>query len=413
MTTAIVIRPLAPSERIFANSEVLVGYSLRVVGRLDLAALAAAFDLVVRARPILGARLEPDGDGGHVLLESPDAPPEMSVADGDPELLLTGAQLDQRKTLGALCVVRDGEHAGITLVTNHSIADANHSLAVFAELWSCYTDLIQGRLPRLELRGYPKSVEELLTMRGVEKIRADTMPTYPVTVARTPCNTDDPDYLIPRTARCRLTKEQTAALVELGHRENTTINGLASAAILLTEAELRELSLTELRYSYSVDLRTRVAPPIGMTEGTNVIGFANYVPPAGLGLVGLARGISDSLRAGLAAGMVQQTPLHIPEIAASPPPREPGIVLATNWGRVRRPRVPGNLRITDFRSIMLGKPDKTGRRLQQPSGTIIVSTFDDQLSIEIHHPEETTAQQRSRVRLLASHLSGFGAAGAG
>ncbi|MEU7768295.1 hypothetical protein AB0B25_24735 [Nocardia sp. NPDC049190] len=413
MTTAIVIRPLAPSERIFANSEVLVGYSLRVVGRLNLAALAAAFDLVVRARPILGARLEPDGDGGHVLLESPDAPPEMSVAEGDPELLLTGAHLDQRTALAALCVVRDGEHAGITLVTNHSIADAYHSLAVFAELWSCYTDLAQGRLPRLELRGYPKSVEELLTMRGVEKTRADTIPSYPA-AARTPCATEDPEYLIPRTARCRLTKEQTAALVELGHRENTTINGLASAAILLTEAELRELSLTELRYSYSVDLRTRVAPPIGMTEGTNVIGFANYVPAPGVGtLVELARGISDSLRAGLAAGMVQQTPLHIPEIAASPPPRAPGIVLATNWGRVRRPRVPEDLRITDFRSIMLGKPDKTGRRLQQPSGTIIVSTFDDQLSIEIHHPEETTAQQRSRVRLLTSHLSGFGAAGAG
>ncbi|WP_425297488.1 hypothetical protein [Nocardia abscessus] len=39
--------------------------------------------------------------------------------------------------------------------------------------------------------------------------------------------------------------------------------------------------------------------------------------------------------------VVQQTPLHIPEIAAGPPPRAPGIVLATNWGRVRRPRVPG------------------------------------------------------------------------
>ncbi|WP_330232654.1 hypothetical protein OHA40_09300 [Nocardia sp. NBC_00508] len=409
MTAATVIRPLAPSEAIFANSEVLVGYSIRVTGRLDLTALSAAFEAVVRARPILGARLESDEHGGHLLLESPGSPPEISVTDGDPERLLTGARLDQRRMLGTLCVVRDGANAGVTLVTHHSIADACHSLAVFAELWSCYTDLTRGCLPELAPHGFPGSVEDLLRKRGVEKIDTPALPPRAAGVAQTHCGPDDLDYLLPRTARCRLTREQTAALIELGHREKTTINGLASAAILLTEAELRGLSLTELSYTYSVDLRTRVRPPIGMTEGTNVLGFANFVPTPGATLVELARAISDALRDGLGSGIVQQTPLHIPEIAAGPPPRAPGIVLATNWGRVCRPRVPDALRVTDFRSIMLGKPDKTGHRLQQPSGTIIISTFDDRLSIEIHHPDETTEEQRVRVRLLATHLSVSGA----
>ncbi|MFE7744108.1 hypothetical protein [Nocardia sp. NPDC057455] len=414
MTAATVIRPLAPSEAIFANSEVLVGYSLRVAGRLDLAALAAAFEAVVRSRPILGAHLEPDGRGGHLLLESPEAAAELTVAEGDPERLLTGARLDQRRALASLGVVRDGATAGVTLVTHHSVADACHSLAVFAELWSCYTDLVRRRPGELPQHGFPRSVEDLLHERGVRKIGAPAMPHRPMGAARSCPDPEDPGYLLPRTARCRLTRKQTAALVELGHRENTTINGLASAAILLTEAELRGLPLTDLAYSYSVDLRTRVTPPIGMTEGTNVLGFANFVPTRrnGATLVELARGISDALRAGLGTGMVQQTPLHIPEITAGPPPRAPGIVLTTNWGRVRRPRVPEELRITDFRSIMLGKPDKTGHRLQQPSGTIIISTFDDRLSIEIHHPEETTEEQRVRVRLLARHLSEFSAAGA-
>ncbi|MGQ4619595.1 phthiocerol/phthiodiolone dimycocerosyl transferase family protein [Nocardia sp. R7R-8] len=414
MAAATVIRPLAPSEAIFANSEVLVGYSIRVAGRLDLAALSAAFEAVVRSRPVLGARLEPDGRGGHLLLESSGAAPELTVATGDPERLLTGAQLDQRSALAALCVVRDGDTAGITLVTHHSIADAYHSLAVFAELWSCYTDRTRRRCAELPPHGFPRSVEELLGERGVRKIDTPVMPHRPVGVAQAYSGPEDPDYLIPRTARCRLTREQTAALIELGHREHTTINGLASAAILRTEAELRGLPLTELDYTYSVDLRTRVTPPIGLTEGTNVLGFANFVPTprTGTTLVELARGISDTLRAGLDTGIVQQTPLHIPEIAAGPPPRAPGIVLATNWGRVCRPRVPDELRITDFRSIMLGKPDKTGHRLQQPSGTIIISTFDDRLSIEIHHPEETTEEQRMRVRLLTTHLSEFSAAGA-
>ncbi|MEU2039739.1 phthiocerol/phthiodiolone dimycocerosyl transferase family protein [Nocardia niwae] len=412
MTAATVIRPLAPSEGMFANSEVLVGYSLRVAGRLDLAALSAAFEAVAGSRPILGAHLEPDGHGGHLLLESPGGTPEMTVADGDPEQLLTGARLDQRTALASLCVVRDGAAAGVTLVTHHSVADAYHSLAVFAELWSCYTDLVRSRPVELPPQGFPRSVEELLHERGVRKIGTAAV-TQPVAVARPYSGPEDPEYLVPRTARCRLTRAQTAALVELGHRENTTINGLASAAILLTEAELRRLPLTDLLYTYSVDLRTRVTPPIGMTEGTNVLGFANFAPGprTGATLVELARGVSDTLRAELDTGLVQQTPLQIPEITAGPPPRAPGIVLATNWGRVRRPRVPDELRITDFRSIMLGKPDKTGYRLQQPSGTIIISTFDDRLSIEIHHPEETTEEQRMRVRLLTAHLSEFSAAG--
>ncbi|WP_051407267.1 hypothetical protein [Nocardia sp. CNY236] len=413
MTAATVIRPLAPSEAIFANSEVLVGYSVRVTGRLDLTALAASFESLLRSHPVLGARLVEDDHGGHVLLESPGTPPEMSVADGDPEYLLTGARLDQRRALGALCVVRDGDHAAVTLVTHHSIADASHSLEVFGELWSRYSDHTHGRVRETTPGGFPRSIEDLLYERGVEKIDLPAMPPRLAGATRMTSTPIDPDYLLPRTARCRLSSQQTAALVALGRRERTTINGLASAAILLTEAELRGLPLAELRYTYSVDLRTRVRPPIGMTEGTNVLGFENFVPAPGpdASLSDLARDISGALRRGLDVGIVQQTPLHIPEIAAGPPPHEHGVVLATNWGRVRRPTMPDGLRVTDFRSIMLGKPDKTGHRLQQLSGTIIVSTFDNRLSIEIHHPEETTAEQKVRVRLLAAHLSDPGTTG--
>ncbi|MFI6173106.1 hypothetical protein ACIBCN_40450 [Nocardia sp. NPDC051052] len=417
MTTATVIRPLAPSEEIFAGSEVLVGYSMRLSGRLNLAALSAAFDAVVRAYPALGAHLEPDGRG-HILVESPGRAPTITVVDGDPEQLLSGARLDQRAALAALCVVRDGDSTGVTLVTHHSVADACHSLAVLAELWSCYTEISDGRAPTLSSHRFPAAVEDLLLARCVEKMSGLPVSSRPLIVTESPGAAApvaaDESYLLPLTARCRLNKRETAALADLAHREGTTINGLASAAILLTEAELRELPLTELSYTYSVDLRNRVSPAIGHTEGTNVLGFADFVPTgdAGTTLIGLARGISDALRNGLASGVVQQTPLHIPDIASGPPPRAPGIVLATNWGRIDRPRLPEGLCINDFRTVMIAKPDKAGHRLQQPSGTIIISTFDDQLSIEIHHPVETTAQQRRRVRLLAAHLDAVRVVGA-
>ncbi|MEU7145228.1 hypothetical protein ABZ942_37690 [Nocardia sp. NPDC046473] len=39
-------------------------------------------------------------------------------------------------------------------------------MAVPAELWSCYTDVIAGRSPE---RPYPVSIEALLAERGIEK----------------------------------------------------------------------------------------------------------------------------------------------------------------------------------------------------------------------------------------------------
>ncbi|MEU0870892.1 phthiocerol/phthiodiolone dimycocerosyl transferase family protein [Nocardia brasiliensis] len=408
MTTATVIRPLAPSEEIFASSEVVVGYSMRLSGRLNLTALSVAFDTVLRAYPALGARLAPDGKR-HTLVEALGNTTQLTVSQGDPERLLTGAQLDQRSALAALCVVLDGDQAGVTLVTHHSVADACHSLAVLADLWSCYAEACHGREPALPMHGYPEAVENLLLCRGIEKFSDPSAPLRPFvhdTAHSVALPVDDAPYLIPLTARCRLSKQDTAALTDLAHRAGTTINGLASAAILLTEAEIRGLPLHELTYTYSVDLRSRVTPTIGSTEGSNVLGFADFVPPAGATtMVGLACAISDALHAGLATGHVQQTPLHIPDIASGPAPRSPGIVLATNWGRIERPLLPKDLYVNDFRTLMVAKPDKTGHRLQQPSGTIIISTFDDRLSIEIHHPEETTAEQRLRVHLLGRHLS--------
>ncbi|MET8778460.1 hypothetical protein ABZV58_25945 [Nocardia sp. NPDC004654] len=408
MSTASVIRPLAPSEQMFAFGEVFVGYSTRVSGRLDLSALSTAFDAVVRAYPILGARLEATGTGGHVLVASPGAAPEISVVDGDPEQLLAGAKFDQSVAVGALCVVRDGDTASVTLVIHHSVADAYHSLAILGDLWSFYRAAAEGRPLVAEVHPYPDPVEVLLAARGIEKFptpaaAAPAPQSAAIPAAPAP---DDiaPGYPMPQTTRCRLSEEATARLVDLGHREQVTMHGLVSAAILLMEAEVRALPLTELMYLYSVDLRARVSPPIGLTDGTDVLGFANYVPSAEAGttLIGLARGVCDTLRGAVASGFVQQTPLQIPDVAAAGPPKIPGMVVATNWGRV--PQLPSqkDLRIDDFRSIFIAKPDRTGRR--PAANTCVISTYDGRLSIEIHHQPQTAAQEQRRIELLTATL---------
>ncbi|NEW45217.1 acyltransferase [Nocardia cyriacigeorgica] len=403
MTAATVLRPLAPSEQIFAFAEVFVGYSARVSGRLDPTALAVAFDAVVHTYPMLGARLAPIDDTAHVMLAPEGGPPQLIVTDGTPEQLLTGADPDQRRAACALCVVRDGDTASVTLLTHHSVADAVHSLAIFAELWRCYRNAAAGRAPTVAEHPYPVSVEDLLRARGIAK-RPSRGPAAMPVPASVPTSAADDPYPPLITTRCRLSRAATSALVDLGHRSGVTVHGMVSAALLLTEAETRGVPVDRLHYAYSIDLRSRLIPPVGPTEATNALGYTSYRPGADVEptLLGVARGICAALRSGLDSGFIQQTPLQIPEMAATPP----GTVIATNWGRIPAPITPEGLRITDFRSTMIAKRDRTGRRSQQPGGgTTIISTFDEQLSVEVHHPPSFRAEQLLRIARIGALLN--------
>ncbi|MEU4311905.1 hypothetical protein [Nocardia sp. NPDC024068] len=410
MTAATVIRPLAPSEQIFAFSEVFVGYCARISGPVDLGALSAAFEALVTAHPILGAQLAPAEPAGHTLVTA--GPPEIvvTVADGDPELLLSGAEPDQRRALGSLHVVRSGADTAVTLLVHHSIADATHSLRLFQRLWECYPIAAAGRVPVLPTTRQPLPVEDLLTARGVRRrpvpggaaLRAEP-PSPPMEAL----DANDHEYPPLITTRCRLSREQTGALVDRGHRAGVTVHSLVAAALLLTESEARRLPVDRLQCSYSVDLRRRVHPLIGPTEGTNVLGFAGYRPAAGTEttLDGLARGALHALRAGLASGYIQQTPLQLPDTLAVPPADPFHTVMTTNWGRIPPPRVPA-VRIDDFRTTMIAKPDPTGRRPPQAGGgTSIISTYAGRLSIEIHHPPEFGPVQLPRIEQLQALLT--------
>lgn len=409
MTAATVIRPLAPSEQIYAFGEVFVGYCVRVSGQLDITALTTAFDALVAAHPTLSAQLVPNRVLGHTLVAAGSPETELTVTEGDPELLLTGADPDQRRALCTVCVVRGADTTSVTLLIHHSIADAVHALALFEHLWAGYGVAATGGIPRPTAAPSPTPVEELLRARGIRR-----PPTRGPVIAppepdgEPPCAEGPYPTLV--TSRCLLSREATAALVDFGHRTGVTVHGLVSAALLLTEAEARRLPVHDLAFSYSVDLRRRVQPPIGRMEGTNVLGFTGYEPAADTEptLVGLAHGIRGALRAGLASGFVQRTPLQLPETMAAPAPGGPGAVMTTNWGPIPPFPVPPSLLFTDFRSTMIAKPDPTGLRRQQPGGgTSIISTYHGRLSIEIHHPPEFTPVQLPRIARLDALLGHF------
>jgi acetyltransferase len=372
-------RAMAPSERVHADKEAYIGYVVRAAGRLDPDALSTAYAAVCAAYPQLAARLG-TGDGGPVFAES-DARPEVQVSDGDLDRPLTGLKLDQHRSLSALNVVRDGDEASVCLLTHHGIGDAHHSIELLAALWSCYTDVVDGVPVDLPRQAFPRSLEDLLAERGIHGPALDE--------ARTsrPLAVPDQDAPARHVVQHRLTAAQTTALAELCHREQVTINGVLAGTLLLVEAELRDVPLTELIHRYTVNLRNHLTPRVGATEGTNVLGGAGFkatgeTKPDPLAI---GRAISEQLRAGLADGSIQRSILDLlagPAPGAKPwdPSTAPAVVSMINWGVVPALRTPDGLRLTNFHST-------SSMREVLALGGYVVNTFDGRIGIDLAWPD--------------------------
>jgi acetyltransferase len=221
------------------------------------------------------------------------------------------------------------------------------------------------------------------------------MPNLPVSL---------PDPVVRYVYQHRLSAAQTAAIAELGHRERLTINSLLSGAILLAEAEIRDLPLTELVYRYSVNLRSRLTPPVGSTEGTNVLGGVGFKvsPDLAPDAVTIGRAIGAQLQAGLADGSIQRSLLDmLSRPLPGGKPWDPSLALKVvsvmNWGQVPMMRTPAGLRLTNFHSAS---------RMREASalGGYVVNTFDGRIGIDLGWPEGDP-QLSKRVECLGAQLS--------
>ncbi|MEV7091745.1 acyltransferase [Amycolatopsis sp. NPDC051045] len=379
--TRAAVRVLAPSEAIHAVKEAYIGYTVRAAGRLEPEALTTAFEAVCRAYPQLSARVE-FGEHGVALTES-DIRPVVRFADGDLDRPLAGLDVDQSRSLSALNVVRDGDEASVCLAIQHSIADAHHATAILSTLWSCYTDVVEGVPLDVPRHPYPRSLEDLLAERGIHA-STPAAPGGPAAPAAPPASRPDP--VVRHVVQHRLTEAETTALAELGHREKVTINGLVSGAILLAEAEIRDMPLTDLVYRYSVNLRTRLRPPVGATEGTNVLGGVGFKVTGGLAhdAVAIGRAIGEQLRAGLADGSVQRSILDMFARPAAAKPWDPSLALTVvsimNWGVAPPMRTPDGLRLTNLHSA-------SRMRETIALGGYVMSSFGGRVGIDLGWPE--------------------------
>lgn len=410
MFASTVIRKLARSEEMFAETHNFVGLGADIAGPLDLDALAEAFDALLEAHPILTARLERDPDGRYAFVTDDLAPPEMTVTElPDPGDAPPPIRFDQAQALVHLRVVVRAGSATPTLYIHHSIADGHHQFSLVEELFSSYTDLVtSGRLRPVRVQAAPDSLETILADRGVPKQRRSglerfmpAMFAYDLPPSRRAAATTKPPFPVPvPIARCTFTAAQTRALISYGRANGVGLNGLLSAALLMAEWQRRGTPNIPVPYIYPTDLRYVLSPPVSATACTNPLGVGTYLAEIdnATTVPALAREIADTFRADLAEGVVQQSLLHFSPQYVGNPPGMPDVVMFTDSGLVPPVRTPAGVELTGVYGELYFAVD-------DGIDMYTARVFADRLTVEYHTHAPDPQQSIDRIQVLLNEIA--------
>ena len=338
------IRKLAPSEDFFAETHTFTSVTLELKGSIDVSAMSMAFDTLLEVYPVYAGHIEKRADGRFEIVADDFLHPGIWIVEEGDERS-PAFQLDQSEALINLMVKSAGEHSELTLYVHHSLSDGTHIAGLALELFTRYTALVATGDPGpVTPHPAPEPIEALLEQRGIQKgqrsgldrfipaMFAHELPPRRATTSRT-------DYDRPTavpTARARLGKDETKALVRFGRKNRLFVNNLVSAAILLAEWRIRETPHIPIPYIYNVNLRPLLDPPVTPTGCTLGLGVATYLAQitADTDIVDLARDIADTLQADLSEGVVQQSMLHFNLQYEGNVPGLADVVLSTNIGNI-------------------------------------------------------------------------------
>lgn len=383
-----------PSEQRFVRHATYTGRSVRIEGELDTTALDAAFAALVRTYPVLACRIGEDERGAGYLLRPSGDPVRASVEAGDAAVIrIPREPVDPRHRLAYLDVMPTvAGHARVSFFAHHAVADAGHCVALFARLWSYYTDQVECGFVSVVPQDYPQSLEWYATRRGI--VRGPLSGLEPVRRALDPDPAPVPDPPVPappalaRPLRAVLDAETTARLVGAAKRPGVSVNGMVTAALLRAYAIEKSSAAGEsvpVGCLYPVDLRTRLMPPVPAAAATNMAGMACYAAPIGpaTDLAELGARVSASLHRDLASGLVHQSVLHFPDYFG--PDRRhslAGHVAVTNTGRVQTFRTPAGLALADYEIVYLSAHPRPSTG---PSAavTFLVYTYAERLTVGV------------------------------
>ncbi|TWS19912.1 acyltransferase [Tsukamurella asaccharolytica] len=399
-----VLRPLAESETMFAETHNFVGLGARLRGPVDVDALSEAFETLLEVHPVLASRIEPDGDGGFRIVADDLLHPGIVVADAG----TVGAEprFDQGEALVHLHLVTDGDESAATLYVHHALADGHHQFALIEELFGFYTDLVTtGEIRPGPPQPAAEPLEHVLAERGIARLPRSGMErfvpamfAYDLPPSRRAVTAEPPasPIRVPMVQHT-LGADDTRRLLTLSRENRVSINGIVAAAVLLAEWRLRGATAVPIPYVYPVDLRYVLSPAVSATGCTNPVGVATYLAEitADTNLLELGRDIADTFRSDLADGVIQQSLLHFRPAYVGNPPGLPDVVMLTDNGIIPPVRTPPGVELTAVHGELY---------FQVASGIEMYTSkiFDGRLQIEYHTHDPVA---RSAIDAIAEHLS--------
>ncbi len=353
-----VIRKLALSEEMLAETHNFVGLAAHVKGPIDVDALSDAFDTLLEAHPVLTARLERGPDGRHQLVTDDLLHSGIDVVELDgPDAEGPPLRFDQNESLVHLRVtIRDGQ-AQPTLYVHHAVADGHHMYSLIEELLSYYTDLVcNGRIGAVTVEPAPESIEAVLADRGIQKQQRSgierfipAMFAYDLPPSRRADTSVKPasPVRVPMVS-CQLSEAATHDIVALCRAHGLGLHAVLSAVVLLAEWQLRGRLNIPVPFIYTVDLRYFLSPPVSATGCTNPVGLGTYLAEIDhkTTVVDLARDIAETSRADLSDGVIQQSRLHFSPQYVGNAPGLPDVVLLSDNGLVPTVRTPPDVEVT-------------------------------------------------------------------
>jgi phenolphthiocerol/phthiocerol/phthiodiolone dimycocerosyl transferase len=360
---ASVIRRLARSEEMFAQSQTYFGGTVQMSGPVDVDAMSLAFDALLQAHPVLAGHLEQGADGLHHIVVDDLLPPGIWVVKGDdPDSSDTvGMRLDQSASLANLRLKSIDGRTELTLYTHHSISDGQHHMRLLWELFSWYTDAVcTGQVDPGPAQRAPEPLEVVLESRGIrEQSRSgferfmEAMFAYDLPPSGRNTAGGNPAFptLVP-AASCRLTEQETQAVTAFSRDYGLSLNAVTAAAILLAEWQVRDTPSIPIPYLYPIDLRHFLTPPVDATASTNPLGVATYLAKIGpdTEIASLARDIVEAFRADLSDGVIQQSLLHFGLQYGGSPQGLPELVMSSDGGVVPPVPTPPNLAVDGLRT---------------------------------------------------------------
>jgi phenolphthiocerol/phthiocerol/phthiodiolone dimycocerosyl transferase len=391
-----VIRKLAHSEEMFAQSQTYFGGTVRLSGPVDIDAMSVAFDTLLQAHPVLAGHLERGPDGlHHIVVDDLLHPGIWVVEEGDRSS--ARMRLDQAVSLANLRLTLTDGRAEVTLYTHHSMTDGHHHMGLIWELFSWYTDMVRtGCIKPVDPQPAPEPLEVVLDKRGIRKQSRSgferfmpAMFAYELSPSTRDTAGGNPAFptLVP-AARCQLSERETRDLIAFSRDHRLSLNAVIAAAILLAEWQIRGTPYIPIPYLYTADLRLNLTPPVDSTAATNPLGVAFYLAEIrpNTDIADLARDIVETFRADLSDGIIQQSLLHFKLQYAGSLPGLPELVISSHMGALPSPRTPPNVSL-DGVQIDLYAANAAGVDFY------VSVTVGDQLQIEHHShmpgPERT------------------------